>query len=256
MHVAIDRDNMGFLWAHQDYDVLLNMAHLEADCAVHVVSLENPAYYQPFIGFTDYELKLLYENTTGEKYEGFSRPALEQTIYGLAVRILPLEVNRLHLSFQAQQVGEEYSGLYKYVPGAKEPALIQDGLFGVPHKRLGRNVEAERLAALGELYPQLAPPARAFGGTGPDRPPASTNPAPRAPRPANSAPPPRGSTRETIWNCADKMWEDAGKPTSTSAVLALRKQIMNKLEEEGVKRTSSSNELGNWQKARLAQQTI
>jgi hypothetical protein len=52
------------------------------------------------------------------------------------------------------------------------------------------------------------------------------------------------------------MWADAGKPTGASAVLALRKQIMNKLEEEGVKRTSSSNELGNWQKARLSAQPV
>jgi len=58
--------------------------------------------------------------------------------------------------------------------------------------------------------------------------------------------------REKIWAVADRMWEEAGRPTDKSKVLALRKQIMDTLEQDGVKRTSSSNELGNWQKARIA----
>ena len=36
-----------------------------------------------------------------------------------------------------------------------------------------------------------------------------------------------------------------------SVVLKLRKEIMNVLEEEGIKRNSASNELGKWQKTRL-----
>ena len=58
--------------------------------------------------------------------------------------------------------------------------------------------------------------------------------------------------REKIWAVADRMWEEAGKPIEKGTVLALRKDIMNVLEQDGVKRTSSSNELGNWQKARIA----
>lgn len=252
MYVAINRDEMGFLWAHPRYEVLMDMAHLEADCAVHVVSMENPSYYKPFASFTDLELKLLYENTTGEKYNGFNRTALEQTVWGLANRLDTLDVNPIVLNFQAQKVDEEYAGLYRFVPGAKEPMLVQDGLFGVARKQVSRKLDEEQLAQAGKLYPQEAAPPPTFAATGPDRPRASTSAAPRAPRPAGSPVPPRGSTRETIWNKADAMWEEAGKPTSAAVVLALRKRIMDALEQDGVKRTSSSNELGNWQKDRLA----
>jgi hypothetical protein len=49
------------------------------------------------------------------------------------------------------------------------------------------------------------------------------------------------------------MWEAAGKPTDKAVVLELRKKMMAELEEKhSVKRTSSSNELGNWMKDRLA----
>lgn len=58
--------------------------------------------------------------------------------------------------------------------------------------------------------------------------------------------------RDKIWEVADRMWEEAGKPTDKRAVLALRKCMMDALERQDVKRTSSSNELGNWQKARIA----
>lgn len=256
MHVVIDRENMGFMWAHPNLQVLMNIAHLEADVGIHVVSLENPRYYQPFQAFTDFELKLLYENTTGEKYNGYNRDVLDQVVYGLAIRLPVLDCNAAELQVQADSVDEEFSGLYRYVKGSREPLLVQDGLFGVPAKRLGRSLEQERLAQLRELYPQMAAPAPIIARTGNDRPQAGTRTPARATRPAGVALPPRGSMRETIWACADQMWEQAGKPTSASAVLALRKKMMDVLEEQGVKRTSSSNELGNWQKVRLAPQQV
>lgn len=256
MYVAIDRENMGLLWAHPSYEVLLDMAHLEADCAVHVVSIVNPLYYKPFGSFTDLELRLLFENTTGSKYEGRNYDLLQAVCCALAMRLPVLDVNLTELRVQASKVTEEYSGLYRYVKGSREPKLIEDGLFGVPAKRVTRSSTEEQLAALGKLLPQEPAPSPAFAPTGRDQPRASSSATPRAPRAAIVGAPPRGSTRETIWNRADQMWDAAGKPTSAAAVLALRKQIMDKLEGEGVKRTSSSSELGNWQKARLSPQTV
>lgn len=251
MYVAIDRESMGFLWAHPSYEVLLDMAHLEADTAVHVVSLEKPLYYKPFSGFTDLELRLLYENTTGEKYPGRSYDLLQAVMCGLALRLPVLDVNVNCLRTQAACVTEEYVGLYKYVPGARQPRLVEDGLFGVPPKRVPRSQNEEDLAAQGKLLPAEPAPVPKFAAVGPDRPAARTS-APARSRAAGVAAPPRGSTRETIWSCADRMWEEAGKPSTPGLVLALRKKIMDQLEQDGVKRTSSSNELGQWQKVRLA----
>lgn len=60
-----------------------------------------------------------------------------------------------------------------------------------------------------------------------------------------------GSTKGLIWETADRMWNAAGLPTDPKEVLALRKQIMTQLEGLGVKRTTSSTSLGEWQKTRL-----
>lgn len=72
---------------------------------------------------------------------------------------------------------------------------------------------------------------------------------------APPSPPPvvrRGrGTRERVWEVADKMWEEAGKPTSSIELLSLRKRIMNFLDSEGVNRNSSSNMLGQWQKTKV-----
>ena len=55
-----------------------------------------------------------------------------------------------------------------------------------------------------------------------------------------------------MWGVADREWEAAGKPNDVSVVLKLRKEVMNILEKDhAVKRTTSSNELGAWQKARV-----
>ncbi len=63
----------------------------------------------------------------------------------------------------------------------------------------------------------------------------------------------RGAVRDQIWAVGDAIWEAAGKPTDKKVVLKLRKVAMEQLEKEfGVKVTTSSNELGNWMKARLA----
>lgn len=60
-----------------------------------------------------------------------------------------------------------------------------------------------------------------------------------------------GKTASQIWAVADQMWQSIGKPTDKATVLTLRKAIMDRLEASGIKRTSSSNELGNWQKTRI-----
>ena len=79
-------------------------------------------------------------------------------------------------------------------------------------------------------------------GTGRDRPAANTV-APSAPRSGN---------RATIFEVADRMWNDAGSPKDTSVVLPLRKTIMAELEaNNGIKKTTSSTALGEWQKLRL-----
>jgi hypothetical protein len=49
------------------------------------------------------------------------------------------------------------------------------------------------------------------------------------------------------------MWEAAGSPKDTQVILQLRQTIMKTLNDEHkIKTTTSSNELGRWQKQLLA----
>lgn len=63
---------------------------------------------------------------------------------------------------------------------------------------------------------------------------------------------PKGQTSNLIWDVADEIWVNAGRPTELKLVLSLRKKIMQDLETlHGVKKNTASNELGKWQKARI-----
>lgn len=94
------------------------------------------------------------------------------------------------------------------------------------------------------LFNGEAEPAQA--GTGRDRPAANTV----APAKIPSAP--RSGNRVIIFEVADRMWNEAGSPRDLSVVLPLRKTIMAELEaNHGIKKTTSSTALGEWQKLRL-----
>jgi hypothetical protein len=94
------------------------------------------------------------------------------------------------------------------------------------------------------LFNDEAPAAQA--GTGPAPVAAAATVQARVP----SAP--RGGNRVTIFEVADRMWNEAGSPRDLSIVLPLRKTIMAELEaNHGIKKTTSSTALGEWQKLRL-----
>lgn len=94
------------------------------------------------------------------------------------------------------------------------------------------------------LFNEETEPVQA--GTGRDRPAANTV------APAKTPSAPRSGNRATIFEVADRMWNDAGAPKDVTAVLPLRKTIMVELEaNHGIKKTTSSTALGEWQKLRL-----
>lgn len=94
------------------------------------------------------------------------------------------------------------------------------------------------------LFNDEAPAAQAGAGPAPV--------AAAATVPARVPSAPRGGNRVTIFEVADRMWNEAGSPRDLSIVLPLRKTIMAELEaNHGIKKTTSSTALGEWQKLRL-----
>lgn len=239
MHVVIDRKTLRFLpIKHEDTRVVGDLVWIEAPQAhAHIV----PLGYNFLNDYTDLELMLLYKNTTGEKASRVG-DQMRGVLAEIAERIPVRVVDVFRLSRQAELVPEKTGRRYLYDPKNFKPQQVDD-LFVLDPVLLPRSENESLIAVRPRIAPvvPVAPAANASVA------------APVQARPARAPAAPRqGGVRELVWAIADKMWEAAGSPTDASIVLPLRKEMMTVLESEhGVKRTSSSNELGQWQKARV-----
>jgi len=240
MFVCVDMDNLQFIHKHREHEVVSGLAYLEAcDRSTTVDNTEREHF---LLNLSQLDLRILYRNTTGMDITGTEDCVVREMLATIVNdHIQARTVNLLELDTQIAAVIEDLEkGIpWKYSLGAKVPAK-QDQLFSLHCAPLAP-VAAQQAAA-------RAPQQRAQRSA----------PKPRtAPPAAPVAAPVRKqrsfSVRPTIWAVADRLWEEAGKPTDKAVVLELRKKMMAVLEaENGVKRTSSSNELGNWMKERLA----
>jgi len=239
MFVSVDMDTLQFLHKHHDQMVLSGLSFLEAPH--HSIRNENANSEHFLLGMTPLEIRMLYRNTTGEDITGSDdrivREMLAMIVYDHMPPTLALATE---VEAQVAAVSDDlYNGIpWKYALGAKVPAKAMD-LFPLHCKPLDA-VEKHKATT-------QAPQRRAERAAPKPRAPVESAPQPpRAPKQRAS------SVRPTIWAVADRMWGEAGKPTDKAAVLELRKKMYDVLEQEhGVKRTSSSNELGNWMKDRL-----
>ncbi len=239
MYVSINMDTLQFLHKHHDQFVLNCLSFLEAPN--HSIRNENTNSENFLIGMTPLEVRMLYKNTTGEDVTGSDDQVLRQMLAMIAVeRMAPTLALLEEVEAQVKHVEDDlYNGIpWKYSIGSKVPAQPIE-LFPLRCKPLDV-VETQKAA-------QLAPQQRAKRGA-PVAPLRTESVAAASPALKQRA----SSVRPQIWSLADSMWEAAGKPTDKAVVLELRKKMMAELEEKhNVKKTSSSNELGNWMKARL-----
>lgn len=250
MYTLIDKDKLVFLAKHERVDTLSNLAWIQyPDAPVAIV----PCTPLGLFAFTDLELRLLYKNSTDCSYAGYLRNALVQVVANLMVRLPETDCNAIEVRAQALSIAEDDEDTYRYVKGRTKPEEVTADLYPKPIS-VPRSEEVEIAIAQGKnLEFTEEPEVPFFDVTASSL--THTAPQPRIQKERTAASvvaPPRGSTRETIWSIADQMWEAAGKPINKQIILGLRKSMMDQLESQGVKRTSSSNELGNWQKVRCA----
>lgn len=228
MFLLIDKDRMAFVAKHPDRVVLGNLATIELGFSYAAVL---PLEFRAFDSFTHTELTLLYQNTTGHKFSGFSYLHLCEMVYEVAKAVPVADINSFEVCTQAAYCKGNKTERFRYVKGASVPALEQE-LF-VPEPVAG-----------------IAPVTLTATAPAPQRGPVATPVAATVLAPAKTAP--KGGVSALIYEVADKIWTAAGCPTKTPAVLELRKQMMKELEElHGVKKSTSSNALGQWQKLRV-----
>lgn len=234
MWIVVDTSNLGFLpIKHPDLFVCANLAWIECG---HKQDYLITRIAEPFLNnLSEMDRMILYKHTTGHTVSQFGN-GLRKVLIELANRIPVREANVLEVDMQASKIPEKRTKTFRYKPGSMSP------VEGLPLEKLQME-KSENEHAIA-----IAPAAT------PDREPIRV-PAPApvaAPAKATGSAPRQANVAGLIWAVADKFWEQANKPTDTSQLLALRKKIMVDLEgAHGVKRTTSSNELGRWMKTKI-----
>lgn len=240
MYVLIDGDNMRALAKHPNWQRLHDYGILTcSECSI-VLPLEPDAFKSEF---DDTQLQLLYINTTGNMDgAGYARNVVCQILVYYFNKMQETQIGENSDSQAQWAIDSDRQGSCLYSSSAPYP-IVHDG-------------EAPFFKTLpdhaGESAIEAGAPVSVTPGTQPAWRPGRDTSSTAAPSSGERSTAPRASgTRDIIFEVADNMWEAAGKPTDPKVVLALRKEIMNALEAQGVKRNTSSNTLGAWQKERI-----
>lgn len=248
MHVAIDMDKMRVLNVHRVQDILHGLVQLEA-ANVKNVKFENTDSPYFLAGLKVLQMQLLYTSVTGEPGLALTHAERRASLTVVIGAMKPPLVDDQELDKQIASVEAQLKlpvgkvPFYRYALGSRTPKTVDDIL-----PRTLQMTDAMRSAAKGAataLQPLPAATIPAPRPAGVARQPAGT------PRPAGAEP--TGGVAGEIWMVADKMWKEAGSPKDTKVVLKLRMTMMEVLEtQHDIKRTTASNTLGQWMKARLS----
>lgn len=253
-NIVIDMEKMTCLGKVKTMEHAVDLSHI---CLPSTVKSTIHPFdcAQCFNGYTALELRLLIKNTCGQNFPDYHLNQLQVIAVELFSKMDMLDYEYSSLLSQANWKDfscKEPNLRYDYVKGAKVPKIAEDGCLFAKAQPVP---EAERLAKdWFAIRKELQAKSDTYIANMP-RPAPVIAVAPKLPQQraqSGDSTPKSGSVRDTIWQVADKLWEALGKTDDIKQILAMRKQAMSELESEfGVKKTSSSNELGKWQKARL-----
>lgn len=239
MYILIDGDNMRALAKHPNWQHLHNYGILTcSECSIVIPLTEEDIKKE----FDDVQLQLLYINTTGN---------MDGATYARNVvsRILLYYFNKM----QETQIGENSDPQAQWAIDNDQQGDCHYLTSGLVPGTGGNDAHFKTLPdRTKELALEAGETVEVTQGTQPAWRPGRDTSGTTAPSSGERSTAPRASgTRDIIFEVADNMWEAAGKPTDPKVVLALRKEIMNALELQGVKRNTSSNTLGLWAKERI-----
>jgi hypothetical protein len=245
MRVAIEMNELRVTHVHTDAEILSGLVYLE--CAkLECVIFDNTESDKFLDGLTTLELNKLYNNMTGKDFPpAFDDLMRRDALASVFETLQPQKAKMDELEAQIEAVLDNLEAppataiQFKYVYGARVPRILEDGLFplSVAPATSEQLMQAQQSAA----QRRKLRPATLVAPAMPKR----------AQRPAAGPRTPTGGARPVIFVHADRVWEEAGKPTNKQIVLELRKRMMVELEEKGIKKTTSSTALGDWMKQRL-----
>jgi len=235
MYISIDMEELRFLYKHESLEVVADLIFIAGKISsCDVGSCGNP---HMFSEMTEMEKGKLFKNTTGQN-PPFTAYQLTMALVELTNKFESTPAAPWFARGQADYLEGKYpEGVpagYVFVDGSSRPSKGQIPLFSPLAVTAEEVAQAIRTRATASVKP--AP---------------LVQPAP-APKPAVKAQR-AGSSKPTIWKVADEFWVKSGSSKVKEELLKLRITIMQSLEAEyGIKRTTSSNELGNWMKNKLA----
>lgn len=243
MYICIDRARLCVLYKHENQSAIVSLANLEIpENAIVVMSATDP---DSFERFTDFELKVLFENLCGEKHTGYNRPFLIKSVVMLVRLLKESEINPIEVEQQLASVGctDEQ---YKYAPGCSVPskqlelyvpnALVTVAGYSPHHKQY--HVPSERqsvfkaVAGVNPIVVALAGNVTAEPGV------------PRAPRSQTdglATAPAAGSKTGRVWAIAEECF--AKHPTIDKV---LRKMVADACEEAGINGSTMSVQYSKW----------
>jgi len=236
MFILIDKEQMCVRYKHHTQACLTNLMHIElSHVAASVIACDWPG---AFAGFTDMELKLLYQNLCGQKYASYSRELLVQNVQAFCMSIEESKLNALELSLQAGYLSEGNDNFYKHRPGHNQPQALSEVYTPAA------------LTAVPGCVPIVTPTPTVNAA------PASYTQTANAPiartRPVSDGPPEQpkaGSKTGRVWEIAEMIWQKSG---CASNIKAMRKEIIEACEGEGINSSTASVQFGKWKSTKGA----
>ncbi len=229
MHILIDKERMCITHKHVLAAAIHNIAHIEmAHTDTYVCDEMDPSSFDQL---TDLELNLLHVNMCGQKFEGFSRPALIMAVRGICYSLYESKINGFEVSVQANSILDSDKGHYRYTPGSNKATESNEPvkpLTSVPGVQLTLPPTPKQHSA--PAHAQQAAAVRA---------PSTNNDAPKA-----------GSKTGRVWEIADNVFGNMQAERGSVDLKMLRKDIITACESEGINPSTASVQFGAWKKAK------
>jgi hypothetical protein len=252
MYILLNREALTINYKNSLPVSLCNVAWIELQTQAYSIV---PCDVSAFRGLTEMELKILYRNTVGKDsaLQGLN-PHLE-VLTNLIINMPESNIDYIESEIQAACIAEGQKGFYKYVWGAKTPALIQN-LFNNGYNA-SPNFELEDQASKGHWPLVLASykekiKTELVATTANS---AVITPAIKTAQVKTHQAikePGAGTTSGKVWALADSVRSHFESVNQGADIAGIKRAVVDTLLAQGINKSTITTQLSHWQKNRLA----